>query len=69
MIELLEAIIFWSAFGGATMSYTFFHEISKIDIALFILAIIYANLPMEEISQMLFPVVNNEEVLLLAILV
>lgn len=50
MIEFLEAIIFWSAFGSATMSYTFFKEISKIEIALFIVAIVYANLPMEDIS-------------------
>lgn len=50
MIELLEAIIFWSAFGGATMSLTFLHVITKMDIALFIVAILYANLPMEDIS-------------------
>lgn len=63
MIELLEAIIFWSAFGGATMSLTFFHVITKIDIAMFIIAILYANIPMEDISALVFPVVNNEEVI------
>jgi hypothetical protein len=41
MIEMLEYIISWCAFGGMIMTYTFFHEISKIDILLIIMAILY----------------------------
>lgn len=63
MIEMLEYIIPWCAFGEMIMTYTFFHEISKIDILLMLMAIIYQQLPMEDISEYLFPVENNEEVL------
>ncbi|CAD8147563.1 unnamed protein product [Paramecium octaurelia] len=62
MIEMLEYIISWCAFGEMIMTYTFFHEVSKIDILLIILAVIYQQLPMEDISEYLFPVENNEEI-------
>ena len=41
MIEMLEYIIFWCAFGEMIMTYTFFHEISKIEMLLMAMAIIY----------------------------
>ncbi|CAK64341.1 unnamed protein product (macronuclear) [Paramecium tetraurelia] len=62
MIEMLEYIIVWSAFGEMIMTYAFFKEISSIDVLLMVIAIIYASLPMEDISEYLFPVVNNEEI-------
>ncbi|CAD8136214.1 unnamed protein product [Paramecium pentaurelia] len=61
MIEMLEYIIVWSAFGEMIMTYAFFKEISLIDVTLMVIAIIYASLPMEDISEKLFPVVNNEQ--------
>lgn len=57
---MLEYIIVWSAFGEMIMTYAFFKEISLIDVTLMVIAIIYASLPMEDISEKLFPVVNNE---------
>ncbi|CAD8055184.1 unnamed protein product [Paramecium primaurelia] len=62
MIEMLEYIIAWCAFGEMIMTYTFFKEVSKIDILLIVLAILYQQLPMEDISEYLFPVENNEEI-------
>ncbi|CAD8069040.1 unnamed protein product [Paramecium sonneborni] len=62
MIEMLEYIIAWCAFGEMTMTYTFFKEVSKIDILLIVMAILYQQLPMEDISEYLFPVENNEEI-------
>ena len=41
MIEMLEYIIAWCAFGEMTMTYTFFKEVSKIDILLIVMAILY----------------------------
>lgn len=64
MIEMLEAIIFWSAFGNLTMSYAFFKEFGIYDILLLIISILYSIIPMEDVSACLFPVVNNEEVII-----
>ncbi|CAD8048026.1 unnamed protein product [Paramecium sonneborni] len=61
MIEMLEYIIVWSAFGEMIMTYAFFKEISLLDVTLMVIAIVYASLPMEDISERLFPVVNNEQ--------
>ncbi len=58
MIEMLELIIFFSAIGSMTMSFTFFGTFEKIDIALLIIALIYNLAPMEEISEYIFPVTN-----------
>lgn len=41
MIEMLEMIIFWSAFGGMTMSYAFYGEFSTYDTILFAVSILY----------------------------
>lgn len=62
MIEMLEGIIFCSAIGEMIMSYAFYGEFSKYDILLLCMAIIYSLLPMEEISEKIFPTKNEDEV-------
>lgn len=55
MIEMLEGIIFASALGGMIMSYAFYNNFSKYDLILLAIAIIYSLLPMEDISERIFP--------------
>lgn len=60
MIDMLEKIIFFSAAGEMTMSYAFYKEFSTVDLILLSISILYSILPMERISQAVFPVENNE---------
>lgn len=62
MIALLEWIIFFNALGGLTVSYAFYRKFNDLDLILFFVSFIYILLPMEKISQALFPTKNEEEV-------
>jgi hypothetical protein len=63
MIQMLELIIFFNAFGGMTLTYTFFGFVRVNDLILLSLSILYVMLPTDQISEFFFPVVNNEEVI------
>lgn len=62
MINLLDLIIFFSAFGEITMSYAFYKEVSIYDMCLISISIVFVLLPMESINIYLFPLENVEEV-------
>jgi len=63
MIQMLELIVIFSPIGSMTMSWAFFKNFTLIDTVLLLLAILYLLLPTDLISEYLFPVINNEEVI------
>ena len=68
MIHMLELIIFFSCFGEIQMSVAFYDSYSLFDIVMLVISIVYIFLPMESISEMLFPLDNIEEVCLRSLL-
>jgi hypothetical protein len=55
MIEMLEYIIIFNGFGNLTMALALFGECSWQDITIMVASIIYSQLPMEKVSEFLFP--------------
>lgn len=53
---MLEYIVFFGAMGEMTMSYSFFKKFNLNDMILMVVAILYMVLPMEDLSDFLFPV-------------
>lgn len=56
MIEMLELIIFFKGFGDLTMSYNLFGQVNTQDLIVLIISVLYNILPMQIVSEKLFPV-------------
>jgi hypothetical protein len=67
MMSLLELIIFFSAAGELTMTFSFFGEFSNLDTALLVISIIYVFLPLQKINIYLFPDQDDFEVVIFLI--
>ena len=62
MIQMLELIILFSGIGNLIVSIVLFGEINWQDITIIIISIIYIFfLPMEQISEILFPLGSEDE--------
>ena len=61
MIDLLDICIIFFAMGNLTFQYQLFGSIDKLSIIQLFLSCIYAILPMQDINEMLFEIVNSDE--------
>ena len=63
MIEMLELTIIFFAVGNFTFSYHLFHKIEWQEYVIIIIGVIYSILPMEQINQHFFKVLEVDEIL------
>ncbi|CAK58012.1 unnamed protein product (macronuclear) [Paramecium tetraurelia] len=62
MIEMLELIIIFTGIGNTVVSSILFGEVKWQDFIIIIIGIVYILLPMEDISSVLFPLEQKDEV-------
>ncbi|CAD8115777.1 unnamed protein product [Paramecium sonneborni] len=63
MIEMLELIVIFTGIGNTVVSSILFGEVKWQDFIIIIIGVVYNLLPMEDISSVLFPLEQKDEVL------